>query len=85
MQALKSGQLPADFNINEGDSVPISESAQQDNMTADGKEANNEPKESESEEKKDEPSEMEEVCILLNVFIFICLISQCIQAVVFLF
>lgn len=67
MQALKSGQLPADFNINDGDSAPKtkSESAQQDNMITDEKEANNESKESESAEKKDEASEMEEVFMLL--------------------
>ncbi|KAK6147938.1 hypothetical protein DH2020_018850 [Rehmannia glutinosa] len=60
-QALKSGQLPADLNINDGDSAPQNESAQQDNMITDEKEANNEPKDSESEQKKDEPAEMEEL------------------------
>ncbi|KAL1533243.1 U2 small nuclear ribonucleoprotein A'-like [Salvia divinorum] len=55
-QALKSGQLPAEFNISDGGNAPNGE----DNMITDEKEANNEPKESESEEKKDEPSEMDE-------------------------
>ncbi|KAL8456898.1 hypothetical protein ACS0TY_034942 [Phlomoides rotata] len=61
-QALKSGQLPADFNISDGDNghKTTSESAQQDNMITDEKEAHNETKESESAEKKDEASEMEE-------------------------
>lgn len=59
-QALKSGQLPADLNISDGDNAPKGEAVQQDNMITDKKEANNEPKESEPEEKKDEPSEMEE-------------------------
>ncbi|KAL7099514.1 hypothetical protein ACP275_09G088700 [Erythranthe tilingii] len=59
-QALKSGQLPADFNINDDDSAPESESAQPDNMITDEKEANGEPKDSESEKKNDESAEMEE-------------------------
>lgn len=63
MQALKSGQLPADLNIIDVDDAPKGEADQQeDNMNTDEKEANNEPKESGSEEQKDEPSEMEEVC-----------------------
>ncbi|EYU21777.1 hypothetical protein ABFS82_09G080400 [Erythranthe guttata] len=57
-QALKSGQLPADFNINDDDTTP--ESAQPDNMITDEKEANGEPKDSESEKKNDESAEMEE-------------------------
>lgn len=61
-QALKSGQLPADFNVTDGDNAPKtqSESAQQDNMITDEKEADTETKESESAEKKDEASEMDE-------------------------
>ena len=68
MQALKSGQLPAEFNISDGGNAPNGEATEQeDNMITDEKEANNEPKESESEEKKDEASEMEEVYSCLNV------------------
>ncbi|KAK4436729.1 U2 small nuclear ribonucleoprotein A' [Sesamum alatum] len=71
-QALKSGQLPADLNINDVDSAPKSESApenesapkngsdEQDNMITDEKVANDEPKDDESEQKKDESAEMEE-------------------------
>lgn len=59
-QALKSGQLPADFNISNNDSVPTGEGDQQDNMNTDEKEANDEHKDGESDQKKDEPSEMEE-------------------------
>ncbi|KAG6390702.1 hypothetical protein SASPL_148441 [Salvia splendens] len=63
-QALKSGQLPAEFNISDGGNAPNDEATEQeDNMITDEKEANNEPKESESEEKKDKPSEMEEIVI----------------------
>ncbi|XP_057791518.1 U2 small nuclear ribonucleoprotein A' isoform X2 [Salvia miltiorrhiza] len=59
-QALKSGQLPAEFN-SDGDNTPEGEATEQeDNMITEEKEADNEPKESEPEEKKDEPSEMEE-------------------------
>lgn len=72
MQALKSGQLPADLNISDGDDAPKGDTAQQDNMITDKKEANNEPKESEPEEKKDEPSEMEEV------FMFIYSMFSCV-------
>ncbi|KAL6584614.1 hypothetical protein OROMI_003903 [Orobanche minor] len=59
-QALKSGQLPADLNMNDGDSAPKTESTQQDNMVTDEKQAVNEPKDGESEQKTDEPEEMEE-------------------------
>ncbi|KAL6576511.1 hypothetical protein OROHE_000292 [Orobanche hederae] len=59
-QALKSGQLPADLNMNDGDSAPKTESTQQDNMVTDEKQAVNEPKDGESEQKTDEPAEMEE-------------------------
>ncbi|KAI3463508.1 hypothetical protein Pfo_020171 [Paulownia fortunei] len=59
-QALKSGQLPADLNINDSDSVPKSESVQQDNMITDDKEANDDPKGTESEQTDDGPAEMEE-------------------------
>lgn len=73
MQALKSGQLPADFNVTDGDNAPKtqSESDQQDNMITDEKESDTETKESESAEKKDEASEMDEVVILLLAFILI--------------
>ncbi|KAL0319012.1 UNVERIFIED_CONTAM: U2 small nuclear ribonucleoprotein A' [Sesamum angustifolium] len=76
-QALKSGQLPADLNINDIDSAPKSESApenesapkngssEQDNMITDEKEANDETKDDESEQKKDESAEMEEAVVFL--------------------
>lgn len=74
MQALKSGQLPSEFNIGNDDSVPKSqaaqqEDAQQDNMITDEKEANEEPRDGVSEKKADEPSNMEEVFILLYTFL----------------
>ncbi|XP_073125998.1 U2 small nuclear ribonucleoprotein A' [Henckelia pumila] len=59
-QALKSGQLPADLNISESDSVPKNGSAQPDNMITDEKEASDEPKDTDSEQKEDEPAEMDE-------------------------
>ncbi|XP_047941627.1 U2 small nuclear ribonucleoprotein A' [Salvia hispanica] len=59
-QALKSGQLPAEFNIGD-DNAPNGEATEQeDNMITEEKETNNELKESESEEKKDDTSAMEE-------------------------
>ncbi|XP_075491585.1 U2 small nuclear ribonucleoprotein A'-like [Primulina tabacum] len=59
-QALKSGQLPADLNFSESNSLPKKGSAQPDNMITDGKEAIDEPKDTESEQKEDGPAEMEE-------------------------
>ncbi|XP_073295684.1 U2 small nuclear ribonucleoprotein A'-like isoform X3 [Primulina huaijiensis] len=58
-QALKSGQLPADLNFSESESLPKNESAQ-DNMITVGKEASDEPKDTEFEQKEDGPAEMEE-------------------------
>ncbi|XP_041995469.1 U2 small nuclear ribonucleoprotein A'-like [Salvia splendens] len=59
-QALKSGQLPAEFNIGD-DNAPNGEATEQeDNMITEEKETNNELKESESEVKKDDSSAMEE-------------------------
>ncbi|KAG8379612.1 hypothetical protein BUALT_Bualt07G0106900 [Buddleja alternifolia] len=60
-QALKSGQLPADFSINDSDTTPKSESVKQDNMVTDEREANDdETKGGESEQKNDGPAEMDE-------------------------
>ncbi|XP_041990255.1 U2 small nuclear ribonucleoprotein A'-like [Salvia splendens] len=59
-QALKSGQLPAEFNISD-DNAPNGEATEQeDNMITEEKETDNELKESESKEKKDDTSAMEE-------------------------
>ncbi|KAL3818453.1 hypothetical protein ACJIZ3_004358 [Penstemon smallii] len=59
-QALKSGQLPADFNIIDSESVTKSEGAPQDDMITDEKEANDEPKDTESEQKNEGPADMQE-------------------------
>ncbi|KAL3835438.1 hypothetical protein ACJIZ3_010174 [Penstemon smallii] len=59
-QALKSGQLPAEFNNNDSDIAPKSEGAKQDDMVTDEKEENTEPRDTDSEQKNDGPAEMEE-------------------------
>lgn len=58
-QALKSGQLPSDFNISNIESAPKSDDAQQDNMVTEVEEPSNEPK-GESDLKIDESSKMDE-------------------------
>ena len=68
LQALKSGQLPAEFNIGD-DNAPNGEATEQeDNMITEEKETNNELKESESEEKKDDTSAMEEVYTCFHLY-----------------
>ncbi|KAG6415733.1 hypothetical protein SASPL_123148 [Salvia splendens] len=67
-QALKSGQLPAEFNIGD-DNAPNGEATEQeDNMITEEKETNNELKESESEVKKDDSSAMEEVYACFHLY-----------------
>ncbi|KAL2462770.1 U2 small nuclear ribonucleoprotein A' [Forsythia ovata] len=59
-QALKSGQLPADLNI-DVDTMTKNGRDQDDTMITDAeKEANDEPKDTEPEQKDDGPAEMEQ-------------------------
>ena len=59
---MKSGQLPADLNINDIDAVNKNVNAKEDKMVTDDEdEANDEPKDAEPEQKNDGPSEMEQV------------------------
>ncbi|KAK4486228.1 hypothetical protein RD792_008898, partial [Penstemon davidsonii] len=74
-QALKSGQLPADFNINDSNSVTKSEGARQDDMITDEKEANDEPKDADSEQKNDGPADMQEKVLGKNRLVYVS--KQC--------
>lgn len=62
VQALKTGQLPADLNIGDNDVAAKSENAKEDKMVTDGEEGtNDEPGNAESEKKNDGSEEMEQV------------------------
>uniref|UniRef100_A0A5B7C1G9 Uncharacterized protein n=1 Tax=Davidia involucrata TaxID=16924 RepID=A0A5B7C1G9_DAVIN len=60
-QALKSGQLPADLNIDDNDAITKNENVEEDKMvTDDQNEANDEPKDAEPEQKNNDATEMEQ-------------------------
>ncbi|MCD9641113.1 hypothetical protein HAX54_027030 [Datura stramonium] len=61
--ALKSGQLPADLSIGDYD-VPAK---QEDKMVTDGDDEVKEQEESEPEEETNGPSDMEQMCLLVDV------------------
>ena len=61
VQALKTGQLPADLNIGEIDDAGKSENAREDKMVTDSEEkTNDQPGKAKSENKNDGPEEMEQ-------------------------
>lgn len=68
MQALRTGQLPADLNLGDNEAATTTENAKEDKMvTDDGNVTNDEPKETEPEQKNDGPEEMEQVLIMMFV------------------
>lgn len=61
MQALRTGQLPADLNLGDNEAATTTESAKEDKMvTDDGNVTNDEP-----EQKNDGPEEMEQVLLIM--------------------
>lgn len=66
VQALRSGQLPADLNIGDYDIAAKKEDAEEDKMVTDGDDkANKTEEENIPEQKTDGPTDMEQVQIIL--------------------
>lgn len=71
MQALRTGQLPADLNIGEHDAAATTANAKEDEMVTDEeKETNDGPKDAKPESKNDGPEDMEQVLlVMLDTFV----------------